>query len=184
MSTPHSLMSFVQCCARFTFQNVVTLKSILVRVIHCSIRLIFGFWKAMGTKLKRKLTWRICGRPIGVGVSMRAEISRRSVEDVCDHEPRAWRARLALVALHRHRQRAAANRRGACAPCRIQRGGVPPPLDRHAATSQRDTRRHLAVAADCNANRAVTATGSSHHHQHPPHRDADSHSLQQWLAAA
>lgn len=49
---------------------------------------------------------------------MRAEVSGRGIQDVRDHEARPRRARLALLALHRHRQRVGRHR---CCPYRIQR---------------------------------------------------------------
>lgn len=48
---------------------------------------------------------------------MRAEVPGRRVQYVRDHEARARRARLALLALHRHRQRVGRHR----CPYRIQR---------------------------------------------------------------
>lgn len=64
---------------------------------------------------------------------MRAEVPRRRVQDVRDHEPRAGRAR--LVPLHRHRHGAGGPR--ARSPYRIQPvGPAPPPRARHRAPPQ------------------------------------------------
>lgn len=59
---------------------------------------------------------------------MRAEVPGGRVQYIGDHEARAGRARVALVALHRHRQRAAGGARAAAArrPYRIQRSPPPP----------------------------------------------------------
>lgn len=62
---------------------------------------------------------------------MRAEVPRRRVQYVRDHEPGAGRAR--LVALHRHRHSAGGPR--ARCPYRIQRP-TPPPRAQHLAPPQ------------------------------------------------
>lgn len=88
---------------------------------------------------------------------MRAEVSGRSVEDVGDHEARAWSARVALVALHRHRHGAGARARRRRS-CRIQRPRAPPPAHRylHLAGPQ------LAAGLPCLPRLPVTAPGTSH----------------------
>lgn len=83
---------------------------------------------------------------------MRAEVARRGVEDVGDHEAGPRGARVALVALDRHRERGRCAR-ALCRAC-LQRGAAPrSPRAHHLARPQ--------PAAVASRPAPVTAPGTS-----------------------